>query len=130
MPQPRLEKSCLRLLARIPLFKFGHPSLRPFLFKELGNWVRGLKKNVSTKSAVKLPLTPIHLQTFARLPIATVKEERSACMVLVGTVGACVQRLPKIRPMVDFVHNTGVPRIYCQGPAEGQRSCSLRTTYS
>jgi len=70
---------------------FGHPSPWPFLFKELGNWVKGLKKNVSTKSAVKLPLTSFHLQTLARLPTATVKEERSTYMVLVSTVGACLQ---------------------------------------
>jgi len=68
---------------------FGHPS--PFLFKELGNWVKGLKKNVSTKSTVKFPLTPFHLQTLARLPTTTIEEERNACMVLVGTVGACGQ---------------------------------------
>jgi len=42
---------------------FGHPS--PVLFKELGNWVNGLKKNVSKNSTLKLPLTPFHLQTLA-----------------------------------------------------------------
>jgi len=66
--------------------QFGHQS--PLLYREMGNWLLGLKKNTSSGVKTKLRLTPIHVRLIASLPTTSLLQERDSILVQLGTLGA------------------------------------------
>ena len=64
---------------------FGYPS--PPLYREMGSWLLGLKKNTSSCVKTKMRLTPIHIRLIASLPTASFLHERDSILVQLGTLG-------------------------------------------
>jgi len=66
--------------------QFGYPS--PLLYREMGSWLLGLKKNTSSGVKTKMRLTPIHIRLIASLPTISFMLERDSILVQLGTLGA------------------------------------------
>jgi len=66
--------------------QFGYPS--PLLYRKMGSWLLGLKKNTSSGVKTKMRLTSIHIRLIASLPTTSRLHERNSILNQLGTLGA------------------------------------------
>jgi len=83
--------------------QFGYPS--PLLYREMGSWLLGLKKNTSSGVKTKMRLTPIHIRLIASLPTTSLLHERDSILVQLGTLGAFRQSELVALDVCDWIVN-------------------------
>ena len=78
--------------------QFGYPF--PLLYREMGSWLLGLKKNTSSSVKTKMRLTPINIRLIAWKRCKTSSVGQSAGLLILRSLVRFQKKLKKLRTQI------------------------------